>query len=174
LSLSASADGVHREQAAKLRDEIGMKMSPQQIAQAQQLVTEWNAAHPELSVPGSRRESFWLKGGSLPSGGQIYKVGGDVSAPVPKIQPRPPYTLKALNKGIEGTVLLQIIVRKDGTSDSYKIVRGLGYGLDESAVNTIFHLWRFQPGTLNGNPVDVQIELPVSFTLGQKSPAVSQ
>ena len=58
LSLSASADGVHREQGAKLRDEIGRIMSPQQTVQAQQLVTEWNAAHPEFSAAGSRRDSF--------------------------------------------------------------------------------------------------------------------
>lgn len=172
LSLSASAEGFHREQAVKLLDEVGRQMSPQQIAQAQQLVTDWNAAHPQFSASGSRNDSSWSMGGfSMPSEGRIYKVGGDVSAPVPKIQPQPPYTLEAFNKGIEGTVLLQFIVRKDGTADSFKILQGLGYGLDESAVYTIANLWHFQQSNLKGNPVDVQIDMPVSFTLGQRPSA---
>jgi len=37
--------------------------------------------------------------------------------------------------------------------DSFKVIRGLGYGLDESAINTIATKWRFRPGTLNGVPV---------------------
>jgi TonB family protein len=168
LSLSASTDGVHRGQAAKLRDEKGLNMSPQQIAQARQLVTEWNAAHPEFSAAGSRRDSCWSKGGSFTQ--RIYTAGGDVIAPVPKLQPQPPYTLEALNKGIEGTVLLRFIVRKDGTADSFRILKELGYGLDLSAMNAITRLWRFQPGALKGNPVDVQIDMPVSFTLGQRPP----
>jgi TonB family protein len=155
-----------------LLDEVGRKMSSRQIAQAQQLVAEWNAAHPQFSAAGSRSDSSWSMGGfSMPSEGQIYKVGGDVSAPVPKIKPQPPYTLEALNKGMEGTVLLRFIVRKDGTADSFRFLQGLGYGLDESAVYTIANLWHFQPGALKGNPVDVQIDMPVSFALGQQPPA---
>jgi uncharacterized protein len=41
----------------------------------------------------------------------------------------------------------------------------LGYGLDESAINTIATKWRFAPGTLNGEPVDVQANIQVSFRL---------
>jgi len=49
--------------------------------------------------------------------------------------------------------------------DSFKVIRGLGYGLDESAINTIATKWRFKPGSLNGQPVDVQATIEVSFRL---------
>ena len=61
---------------------------------------------------------------------------------------------------------MQTVVRKDGTVDSFKVLRGLGYGLDESAINTVATRWRFEPGTLpSGQPVDVQIAIEISFRL---------
>ena len=62
-------------------------------------------------------------------------------------------------------VFIQAIVRKDGTVDSFKVLRGLGYGLDESAINAIANKWRFKPGTLNGVPVDVIINIEISFRI---------
>ena len=75
------------------------------------------------------------------------------------------YTEEARKAKVEGLVLIQAIVRKDGSVDSFKIVRGLGYGLDEAAINTIATKWRFRPGTYNGQPVDVQCSIEVSFRL---------
>ena len=80
----------------------------------------------------------------------------------------PIYTSAAFQAGIEGTMFLQIIVRKDGTADPIKVIRGLGYGLDESAAYTVAKRWRFQPGILDGNPVDVIMNISVSFTLEQQ------
>ncbi|PYU89107.1 MAG: hypothetical protein DMG08_22905 [Acidobacteria bacterium] len=85
--------------------------------------------------------------------------------PIPVNQPLPLYTEEARKAKVEGLVLLQAIVRKDGTVDSFKVIRGLGYGLDESAINTIATKWRFKPGSLNGQPVDVQATIEVSFRL---------
>lgn len=98
-------------------------------------------------------------------GDGIYTVGGGVRAPIPIMQPLPLYTEEARKARVEGLVLLQAVVRKDGTVDSFKVIRGLGYGLDESAINTIATKWRFRPGTLNGQPVDVQANIEVSFRL---------
>ena len=70
---------------------------------------------------------------------------------------------------IEGTVLLQCIVRKDGTVDEVKVLKGLGYGLDESAIETIATKWRFQPGTYKDEPVDVSVNIDVSFRLSENS-----
>jgi outer membrane biosynthesis protein TonB len=44
-------------------------------------------------------------------------------------------------------------------------VKGLGYGLDESAINTIAQKWRFKPGAYRGVPVDVRANIEVSFKL---------
>lgn len=103
--------------------------------------------------------------GLTPSGDKIYSVGGDVKAPQVLSRPMPSYTQAAKEAAIEGTLLLQATIRKDGSVDSFKILRGLGYGLDESAIDTIYKRWRFKPGTLNGQPVDVQVRMEVSFRL---------
>ena len=66
---------------------------------------------------------------------------------------------------MEGIVLLEAIIRKDGSIDTLRVVRGLGYGLDESAINAIKKEWKFQPGTLNGQPVDVKVVIETSFRL---------
>jgi TonB family protein len=97
------------------------------------------------------------------SQGSPYPVGPGIIAPVVLTQPLPAYTDEARAARIEGLVLLQAVVRKDGTADSFKVIHGLGYGLDESAMNTIAARWRFQPGTRNGEPVDVQVNIEVSF-----------
>jgi TonB family protein len=60
---------------------------------------------------------------------------------------------------------LQVVIGKDGIVRDVKIVRGLGYGLDESAIDTITKQWRFKPGTLNGQPVAVQANVEITFRL---------
>ena len=104
-------------------------------------------------------------GGGIGSGHGPYVVGGGVRPPVAINQPLPMYTEEARKAKVEGLVLIQAIVRKDGSVDSFKILRGLGYGLDEAAINTIATKWRFRPGTYNGQPVDVQCSIEVSFRL---------
>jgi periplasmic protein TonB len=98
-------------------------------------------------------------------GNEVYVVGSGVKPPVPLRQPLPAYTEEARKVRAEGVVLVQAIIRKDGTVDGFKILRGLGYGLDESAIRTISSQWRFRPGTLNGKPVDVQANIEVAFRL---------
>src|SRR5438093_1363676 len=98
-------------------------------------------------------------------GDGVYSVGGGVRPPIPVTQPLPLYTEEARKAKVEGLVMLLAIVRKDGTVDSFKVIRGLGYGLDESAISTIATRWKFKPGTLNGQAVDVQATIEVSFRL---------
>jgi TonB family protein len=165
LYLCASAKGEPAEKAARLRDAVGKEMTPDQLAQARQLATEWKTAHlPRFPRAGD--SSSWCGTGNPDNGPCM--IEGDVKAPVPLIQPLPIYTSAAFQAGIEGTMFLQIIVRKDGTADSIKVIRGLGYGLDESAAYTVAKRWRFQPGILDGNPVDVIMNISVSFTLEQQ------
>ncbi len=115
--------------------------------------------------PGSGGGMGGGSGGGIGSGVGPYVVGGGVKAPIAIYQPLPAYTEEARKARAEGIVLIQAIIRKDGSVDSFKVLRGLGYGLDESAINTIATKWRFKPGTLNGSPVDVQANIEVSFRL---------
>ena len=98
-------------------------------------------------------------------GSGIYKYGSGVSNPVPIVQTTPSYTDDAIKAKVQGVVWLQAIIRKDGSVDSFKVLRGLGHGLEEQAIQEIATNWRFRPGTLNGNPVDVLATIEVQFNL---------
>jgi TonB family protein len=102
-----------------------------------------------------------------PNGSGVYVVGPGIEEPVALFKPLPAYTPEARAARVEGIVFVQAVIRKDGTVDTFKVLKGLGYGLDESAINTIATKWRFRPGTLNGKPVDVQAHIVVSFRLFQ-------
>ncbi|MGA2262972.1 MAG: energy transducer TonB [Acidobacteriota bacterium] len=105
------------------------------------------------------------RGGGIGNGVGPYVVGNGVTEPIPIFKPPPAYTEEARKARTEGVLLLQAIIRRDGTVDSFKVVRGLGYGLDESAINTIATKWKFKPGTFHGVPVDVQANIEVTFRL---------
>jgi protein TonB len=96
-------------------------------------------------------------------GSRVYVTG--VHPPVALKQPLPLYTEDARKARVEGILRIQAIVRQDGSVDSFRVLSGLGHGLDESAIHTIATEWRFRPGTSNGQPVDVQCEIEVSFRL---------
>jgi periplasmic protein TonB len=115
--------------------------------------------------PGSGGGMGGGSGGGIGSGVGPYVAGNGVSAPVAIFQPLPAYTEEARKARAEGIVMIQAVIRSNGTVDSFKVIRGLGYGLDESAIQTIASKWRFKPGTLNGVPVDVQANIEVSFRL---------
>jgi TonB family protein len=75
---------------------------------------------------------------------------------------RAAYTDEARRRGISGEVILEIVVRRDGSVGDIKILRGLGGGLNERAVDAV-RQWRFTPSTLKGSPVDVLVEVSVEF-----------
>jgi periplasmic protein TonB len=95
----------------------------------------------------------------------IHVVGDGVKAPVALVQPLPDYTNEARKTRTEGIVLLQVVILKDGSVGEIRVLRGLGHGLDESAIHTIASKWRFRPGTFNGVPVDVQANIEIFFRL---------
>jgi len=79
-------------------------------------------------------------------------------------QPDPPYSKKAREKKLQGQVWLSIIVGTDGTTRDVKVSKSLGLGLDEEAVKAV-QTWKFNPATLEGKPVAVQLEVSVGFHL---------
>lgn len=91
-------------------------------------------------------------------------VGGDVKAPVKVHAPSPEYTEIARKARIQGVVIVQAIVDKNGNVQNVKVLKGLPMGLDKQAVEAIKG-WKFEPATLNGKPVDVYYNLTVNFTL---------
>lgn len=137
-----------RSQAtADLRKSIGDKMTPEQKAEAERLTTEWESAYEQRMGNGP------------------FRGGWGVVTPKDVYRPVPSYTGRARQARINGSVVVEFVVRKDGTVGNCKILQGLGYGLDESAINTMTTRWRFQPGTFKGKPVDVVAVAEVVFKI---------
>ncbi len=92
------------------------------------------------------------------------QVGGDVTKPEKVTTPDPQYTEIARKARIQGVVIVQAIIDKQGNVVNVKVLKGLPMGLTEEAVSAI-KLWKFKPATLNGKPVDVYFNLTVNFRL---------
>lgn len=75
----------------------------------------------------------------------------------------PTYTDEARAAKVEGIVVLEAIIHKDGSVGNFKVLRGLGYGLDESAISTVRKKWKFSPGMLDGKPLDYRVTIEVTF-----------
>jgi TonB family protein len=97
-------------------------------------------------------------------GGGVYSVGGNVSEPVPIFKPDPAYSEEARKAKYQGTVVLWIIVDAKGDVTDCRVVKPLGLGLDEKAVETV-RTWKFKPAMRNGTPVPVRVMVEVSFRL---------
>jgi TonB family protein len=77
------------------------------------------------------------------------------------------YTEEARQAGLEGTVILDIVVGEDGTVRDVKIVEGLGHGLSEAAVRAA-KACRFTIGERNGKPVPVRVSrLKIRFVMAE-------
>ena len=97
-------------------------------------------------------------------GGGAYKIGGGVSAPVPTYRPEPEYSEEARKAKWQGAVLLQLVVDENGVPQEIKVIRSLGLGLDQKAIEAV-QKWRFKPGQKDGKPVPVSANIEVNFRL---------
>ena len=96
-----------------------------------------------------------------------YRVGAGVTAPQVESRVEPQYTQAARLAGYQGTAVVQLLVKKDGTVDVMRVVQGLGLGLTDSAVDALKQ-WKFSPGQKDGHAVDVALTVEVNFNLRQK------
>lgn len=97
------------------------------------------------------------------TGGGVYRPGGAVTAPTLLREVKPTYTAEALRAKIQGSVLLEVIVQRDGTPRDIRIIGSLDRdGLDRQAVLAV-EQWRFVAGRLNGTPVDVLATIILDF-----------
>jgi TonB family protein len=87
---------------------------------------------------------------------------GLVHAPQIRSAPEPPYSREARERRIAGTVVVWMIVDKDGHTRDFQVTKPLGYGLDEQAVWAV-RTWRFEPARKDKQPVAVAISVEVNF-----------
>lgn len=91
-------------------------------------------------------------------------VPPDVTAAY-RANPPPVYPLIARRRGMEGVVLLRVLVAADGRVAEVEIAQGSGFAvLDQSALEAV-RGWRFRPGSRGGRPVEARVEVPIRFSL---------
>jgi TonB family protein len=98
------------------------------------------------------------------TGGGPYRAGSGIEPPRLLQEIRADYTEEARRRGVSGDVVLEIVVRRDGGVGDVRVLQGLGFGLDERAVQAV-RQWRFAPARRLNAPVDVIVEVAVEFKL---------
>ena len=93
----------------------------------------------------------------------VFKPGKGVTLPVLVKKTTPSYTQEARASRTSGVVILSCIVRKSGRAEECKAVKSRAHGLTERAIEEIQSNWRFQPGRLQGQPVDVESFIEITF-----------
>lgn len=155
-------------QAVKLPDanmpNVGLPQSPQ-VAMASQgsgagsgfgqgLGGGIGSGHGNGLGPGS--------GGGF--GGGVMSVGGGVAAPLVIHAVDPEFTDEARREKYTGAVAIQLIVDTNGNPQNIQVIRHLGMGLDEKAIEAV-RQYKFKPAMYQGHPVAVRVVIDVNFRL---------
>lgn len=96
--------------------------------------------------------------------GDSYVVGNGVSMPRAIYAPEPEFSEEARIKKFQGEVTLLVTIGTDGRARNLTVVRSLGMGLDQKAMDAV-RTWRFDPARKDGRPVAVQMNIIVNFHL---------
>src|ERR1700678_888218 len=97
-------------------------------------------------------------------GGGLYHVGGGVSAPQLVFAPDPEFSDEARRAKYQGVCVVSLIVDAQGNPQRVQVVRHLGMGLDEKAVEAVKQ-YKFKPATLQGKPVPVEVNIEVNLRI---------
>lgn len=99
------------------------------------------------------------------AGGGLYQVGGGVSAPVAIFTPEAEFSDEARRAKYQGVCLISVIVDAHGNPQDARVIRTLGMGLDEKALQAVAK-YKFKPAMKDGRtPVPVRITIEVNFRL---------
>jgi periplasmic protein TonB len=91
-----------------------------------------------------------------------------------RFAPPPRYPGPALRAGVEGTVVLQVLVGVDGRPQQVKIDEGSGHRhLDRAAQEQVQQRWQFDPAMRNGRAIDAWVLVPVDFRIPRRTPGPS-
>ncbi|RLB39870.1 MAG: hypothetical protein DRH12_10910 [Deltaproteobacteria bacterium] len=79
--------------------------------------------------------------------------------------PPPPYPAIARRRGYQGTVILEVLVSKDGAVKDLRVFKSSGHKeLDKTAMRAV-KKWIFEPGKKGSTPIDMWVKVPIRFVL---------
>lgn len=116
---------------------------------------------PEEIVPLSSPSSWNNLSNSTVS---VSRVGGRVTAPVVLNSPEAQYSDEAKSAKFQGICLISLIIDANGMPQNIQVIKKLGYGLDEKAIEAVSK-YRFKPAMKDGQPVPVMQKVEIEFHL---------
>jgi TonB family protein len=123
------------------------------------------AGLPAPPPPDNRRQAGRASAGDLSWTEGVIRVGDVVSRPEKIRQVDPAYPAEAQDAGVQGAVILEVLIGEDGTVSDTRVLRSIPL-LDQAAIDAV-RQWEFTPTLLNGAPTRVVMTATVRFTLSR-------
>ena len=153
-----SESNVAQAKAVSIRKALGAQGSPQTKPEPAYGVDARVATYQgkaALYVPTEKPDSI---------GTGVYRIGNGVAAPAVLYKKEPEYAEDARAAKYQGQAMLYVEIGTDGAPRNIRIVRDLGFGLGEQAVEAVSQ-WKFTPGMKDGVAVTVAATVEVNFRL---------
>ena len=150
------------EQPSKTRD----SSVPPRQEQASPSTDGQRFVAEEVPVSGPSREAALPTQASLRGGGQeAPSILVREATPLYRRNPSPEYPMFSRKRGHQGTVVLEVLVSREGRVKELSLSASSGYSLLDQAALTSVKTWLFDPGTRGGETVEMWVKVPVRFQL---------
>jgi periplasmic protein TonB len=148
----------------EMQKDIKMATSIPQIGVANSPLVGMSMGNGSGTGLGSGNGSGIGPGSGGNTGGGPRRVGGGVSAPVLIFSVEPEFSEEARKAKVAGNVLVNLWVDTNGNPSHVHVIRGVGMGLDEKAMEAV-RQYKFKPAMENGRPVLVELNVEVNFQI---------
>jgi protein TonB len=148
----------------EMQKDIKMATSIPQIGVANSPLVGMSMGNGSGTGLGSGNGSGIGPGSGGNTGGGPRRIGGGVSAPVLIFSVEPEFSEEARKAKVAGNVLVNLWVDTNGNPSHVHVIRGVGMGLDEKAMEAV-RQYKFKPAMENGRPVLVELNVEVNFQI---------
>lgn len=155
---------IHIEPTIEVQKDVKMASSIPQIGVANSPLVGMSMGNGSGTGLGSGNGSGLGPGSGGNTGGGPRRIGGGVSAPILVYSVEPEFSEEARKAKVAGNVLVNLWVGTDGLPSHVHVIRGVGMGLDEKAVEAV-RQYKFKPAMEGGKPVLVELNVEVNFQI---------
>lgn len=155
---------INIEPTIEVQKDVKMASSIPQIGIASSPLVGMSMGNGSGTGLGSGNGSGLGPGSGGNTGGGPKHIGGGVSAPVLIYSVEPEFSEEARKAKVAGNVLVNLWVDTNGNPSHVHVIRGVGMGLDEKAMDAV-RQYKFKPAMENGKPVLVELNVEVNFQI---------
>ena len=155
---------IHIDPTIDVQKDVKMASSIPQIGVANSPLVGMSMGNGNGTGLGSGNGSGLGPGSGGNTGGGPKRIGGGVSAPVLIFSVEPEFSEEARKAKVAGNVLVNLWVDTNGNPSHVRVIRGVGMGLDEKAMEAV-RQYKFKPAMENGKPVLVELNVEVNFQI---------